>query len=123
VDSSTQNPQTYQNIGRMIDKRLEDLGATRMMEFGEGDDSNEAPAAFNAWTVRFWDAKTFDIDASVTQRLFDESSMEMYVERKGTNFHVSLHHCIILLKDSHTNFWNAIFSLFPLSRSTKSPSN
>eukprot|EP00127_Corallochytrium_limacisporum_P005297 Clim_evm28s202 gene=Clim_evmTU28s202 len=44
----------YQSVGRYTDKRLEELGAQRMCERGEGDDDGSIEDDFVAWKEQFW---------------------------------------------------------------------
>ncbi|MEM7060531.1 MAG: cytochrome P450 [Pseudomonadota bacterium] len=55
---------TFQATPRLIDERLEALGATRIAPKGEGDARDDLDEKFEAWSVSLWPvlAQTFDIE-------------------------------------------------------------
>ncbi|XP_063225113.1 NADPH--cytochrome P450 reductase [Bacillus rossius redtenbacheri] len=44
----------YNEVGKYVDKRLEELGATRVFELGLGDDDANIEEDFITWKDRFW---------------------------------------------------------------------
>lgn len=46
----------YNLIGRIVDKALTDMGATRIGERGEGDDDKSMEEDYLAWKDGMWDA-------------------------------------------------------------------
>ena len=46
----------YNSMGRYVDKRLEELGGTRVYERGEGDDDGNIEEDFVTWRESFWPA-------------------------------------------------------------------
>lgn len=56
----------YNEIGVYVDKRLEELGATRIFELGLGDDDGNLEEDFITWKERFWPAvcETFGIQST-----------------------------------------------------------
>lgn len=42
------------NIGRKVDQRLNELGGTRLLEHGEGDDDGSLEDDFSSWKSSFW---------------------------------------------------------------------
>lgn len=46
----------FNSMGRFVDKRLEELGATRVFELGEGDDDGNIEEDFVNWRENFWPA-------------------------------------------------------------------
>lgn len=56
----------YNSVGRYFDKRLEDLGAHRVYERGEGDDDANIEEDFVNWREKFWPAvcEFFEINIS-----------------------------------------------------------
>ncbi|CAB3373587.1 Hypothetical predicted protein [Cloeon dipterum] len=65
----------YNEMGKFVDKRLEDLGATRVFELGMGDDDANIEDDFITWKDRLWPAvcEFFGIEASG-----EEESMRQY---------------------------------------------
>lgn len=60
INASTGN--RYQAVGRAIDQRMEELGANRVCERGEGDDAKSLEDDFEKWRESFWPSleKNFD---------------------------------------------------------------
>jgi len=56
----------YNAMGKYVDKRLEELGATRVFEVGLGDDDANIEEDFITWKERFWPAvcEQFGVEAS-----------------------------------------------------------
>ncbi|KAL1494726.1 hypothetical protein ABEB36_010276 [Hypothenemus hampei] len=46
----------YNDVGKYVDKRLEELGATRVFELGLGDDDGNIEDDFITWKDKFWPA-------------------------------------------------------------------
>lgn len=46
----------YNSMGKYVDSRLEELGATRVFELGLGDDDANIEEDFISWKERFWSA-------------------------------------------------------------------
>uniref|UniRef100_T1ILV8 NADPH--cytochrome P450 reductase n=1 Tax=Strigamia maritima TaxID=126957 RepID=T1ILV8_STRMM len=46
----------YNDMGKYLDKRLEELGATRIFELGLGDDDGNLEEDFITWKEKFWPA-------------------------------------------------------------------
>lgn len=55
LGSSRSHAPHYQVVGRRLDKRLGDLGAERVLERGEGDDSGDIEDDFHAWEQRLFE--------------------------------------------------------------------
>lgn len=53
-------------MGKYVDARLEELGATRVFEMGMGDDDSNIEEDFITWKDRFWPAvcEKFGVEAS-----------------------------------------------------------
>ena len=53
----------YNQMGKYFDKRLEELGGTRLTELGMGDDDANIEEDFNTWKELFWMAicKQFNV--------------------------------------------------------------
>ncbi|XP_043909715.1 NADPH--cytochrome P450 reductase [Protopterus annectens] len=69
---------TYEHfnaMGKYVDKRLEELGATRLFEAGLGDDDANLEEDFITWREQFWPAvcEHFGVEATG-----DESSIRQY---------------------------------------------
>lgn len=60
---------TFQTIPRLIDQRLEELGATRFTARGEGDAREDLSGQFHQWFDDLWPeiGKTLDLDIDFTQ--------------------------------------------------------
>ncbi|XP_062241495.1 P450 (cytochrome) oxidoreductase b isoform X1 [Platichthys flesus] len=65
----------YNAMGKYIDKRLEELGAKRLFDLGQGDDDGNLEEDFISWREQFWPAicQHFGVEASG-----DDSSIRQY---------------------------------------------
>ncbi|XP_075871091.1 P450 (cytochrome) oxidoreductase b isoform X1 [Nelusetta ayraudi] len=65
----------YNAMGKYVDKRLEELGATRIFDLGLGDDDGNLEEDFVSWREQFWPAvcEHFGVEA-----LGDDSSIRQY---------------------------------------------
>ena len=60
----------YQAMGRLVDEKLDEFGAERLYERGEGDDDADIEDDFNSWKKEMWPAlckqfgKSYESDAS-----------------------------------------------------------
>ncbi len=43
-------------IGHRVDKRMDELGAKRLLEVGEGDDDGSLEDDYSNWKAKFWEA-------------------------------------------------------------------
>jgi len=74
----------YNEVAKYVDKRLEELGATRVYQLGLGDDDANIEDDFITWKEGFWPAvceffniETFGEDVSVRQyRLEEHADMD-----------------------------------------------
>ena len=72
---------TYQHIPTLIDTRLAELGATRLIERGEADASGDLSTDVETWTDQLWqallaaygdpDVEGGDLDEPVSDRMYD----------------------------------------------------
>ncbi|XP_064612724.1 NADPH--cytochrome P450 reductase-like isoform X2 [Liolophura sinensis] len=67
----------YNAMGIYVDKKLEDLGATRVFEIGLGDDDGNIEEDFVTWREKFWPAVCEHFGVQATG---DEVSMRQYVQ-------------------------------------------
>ncbi|KAJ7378731.1 hypothetical protein OS493_021313 [Desmophyllum pertusum] len=60
----------YNSMGRFVDKRLEEMGAKRVFEKGEGDDDGNLEEDFVRWREAFWPAvlSKYNIDIREIKR-------------------------------------------------------
>lgn len=60
----------YNAMGRFVDKRLEEMGANRVFEKGEGDDDGNLEEDFVRWREQFWPAvlSKYNIDIREIKR-------------------------------------------------------
>eukprot|EP00118_Oscarella_pearsei_P026195 m.309582 g.309582 ORF g.309582 m.309582 type:complete len:671 (+) comp47001_c0_seq1:375-2387(+) len=56
----------YNTIGRLVDKRLEELGGERMFERGEGDDDANIEQDFVTWNEKLWPCLSEKLDLELT---------------------------------------------------------
>lgn len=58
--------ENYNTMGKIVDKKLAELGSTRLFERGEGDDDGDIENDFVTWKEMFWSAvlEHFGIDVS-----------------------------------------------------------
>ncbi|CAM9769930.1 unnamed protein product [Chrysoparadoxa australica] len=54
LGKSESYPENYQRVGRELDAHLESLGAVRVGDRGEGDDSHDMEQDFADWEGKFW---------------------------------------------------------------------
>lgn len=63
----------YNSIGRYFDERLEELGANRVCEKGEGDDDANIEEDFVNWREVFWPAVCQFFDVNINKRMIQRS--------------------------------------------------
>jgi cytochrome P450/NADPH-cytochrome P450 reductase len=70
---------TYQSVPRFIDAKLEQYGAERIYERGEGDARDDLDAHFQTWKAPLWPtlAKTFGIEFVETAAISDRPMYEL----------------------------------------------
>ncbi|XP_026047582.1 P450 (cytochrome) oxidoreductase b isoform X1 [Astatotilapia calliptera] len=76
----------YNAMGKYVDKRLEQLGATRIFDLGMGDDDGNLEEDFVSWREQFWPAvcQHFGVEASG-----DESSIRQYELKEHTDINMN----------------------------------
>jgi len=92
----------YNEMGRIFDKRLEELGATRIFKKGEGDDDSSLEDDFSAWKKELWPelVKHFDLKVEIgasdagTERRFrvktyPDDSQEARMAKNNFHKHLS----------------------------------
>eukprot|EP01032_Pedospumella_encystans_P018505 gene18505-21066_t len=67
----------YNLMGKLTNSSLEELGATRMFEYGEGDDDATLEEDFDAWRAQLWPALTaaFHPDAAVVEEVANRARL------------------------------------------------
>ena len=65
---------SFNLMGREMDKRMEALGATRVVRYGEGDDDGNMEEDFVRWETQLWTdlCEAFDIDQESLGNLDDQ---------------------------------------------------
>ncbi|KAM7413157.1 hypothetical protein PAMA_020506 [Pampus argenteus] len=76
----------YNAMGKYVDKRLEELGATRIYDLGMGDDDGNLEEDFISWREQFWPAvcEHFGVEA-----LGDDSSIRQYELKEHTDINMN----------------------------------
>uniref|UniRef100_A0A672HRS4 NADPH--cytochrome P450 reductase n=1 Tax=Salarias fasciatus TaxID=181472 RepID=A0A672HRS4_SALFA len=76
----------YNAMGKYVDKRLAELGATRIFDLGLGDDDGNLEEDFVSWREQFWPAvcEHFGVEASG-----DESSIRQYELQEHTDINMN----------------------------------
>ncbi|KAK0138408.1 NADPH--cytochrome P450 reductase [Merluccius polli] len=76
----------YNAMGTYVDKRLEELGATRIFDLGMGDDDSNLEDDFVSWREQFWPAvcEHFGVEA-----LGDDSSIRQYELKEHTDLNMN----------------------------------
>ena len=77
---------TFQAIPRLIDSEMEQHGATRIYQRGEGDASDDFDGQFQAWYQPLWEAleHTFSIDLGTTSTTAQGPALEVEIMSGAT---------------------------------------
>jgi len=73
----------YQSFGRLVDKKVEELGGVRVYERGEGDDDGNIEEDFVSWREKFWDAVCEEYGLNSDRRKLSCSVSRDYVLKVG----------------------------------------
>ncbi|KAI9323171.1 cytochrome P450 [Dichotomocladium elegans] len=82
------NWRTYQAFPRKVDNSLEQLGADRFFQCGEGNADKDMDADFNKWSAHFWvqALSQFGLSLPESQVIVPSASMGLEVKKVGVTF-------------------------------------
>uniref|UniRef100_A0A7M5USV6 Uncharacterized protein n=2 Tax=Clytia hemisphaerica TaxID=252671 RepID=A0A7M5USV6_9CNID len=75
----------YQAFGRLVDKKVEELGGIRIHEIGEGDDDGNIEDDFVSWRETFWDTVCEKYHLNKDKRKLSCSVSRDYTLKKPEN--------------------------------------